>query len=124
LMVLDEMITGFRWHERGAQHVYSIEPDLSAFGKGMANGFPLAALVGKREIMELGGLRHGRPRVFLLSTTHGADTASLAAAREVLRTYLQEPVIATMEEQGKRLQTGVNAIATELGIAHAFEVMG
>jgi glutamate-1-semialdehyde 2,1-aminomutase len=40
LLVLDEIITGFRWHERGAQFVYDIQPDLSVFGKGMANGFP------------------------------------------------------------------------------------
>ena len=40
------MITGFRWHERGAQFVYGIEPDLCTFGKGIANGFPVSALAG------------------------------------------------------------------------------
>src|SRR5690606_20829521 len=112
------------WHERGAQHVYSIDADLSTFGKGMANGFAVAALIGKREIMEQGGLHHDRPRVFLLSTTHGAETASLAAAREVLRIYLEEPVIRAMEEQGERLKSGVNDIARELGITEAVEVAG
>ena len=81
LFILDEMITGFRWHHGGAQQVYGIEPDLSCFGKAMANGFSVSALAGKREFMRLGGLEHtDRPRVFLLSTTHGAETHALAAA--------------------------------------------
>ena len=80
LFVLDEMITGFRWHNGGAQHTYDIAPDLSAFGKALANGYSVSALVGKREYMELGGLYHDRERVFLLSTTHGAETHALAAA--------------------------------------------
>src|SRR5690606_26975182 len=56
LMILDEMITGFRWDLHGAQGVYGITPDLSTFGKGMGNGFAVAALAGRREIMERGGL--------------------------------------------------------------------
>lgn len=124
LFVLDEMITGFRWHERGAQHVYSVEPDLSTFGKAMANGFALSALIGRPEIMELGGLHHDHPRVFLLSTTHGAETASLAAAREVWRVYQREPVIETMEARGRELQDGVNEVARDLGIQDVFEVTG
>ena len=55
LFILDEMITGFRWHLSGAQALYGITPDLSCFGKAIANGFALSALVGKREVMELGG---------------------------------------------------------------------
>ena len=47
LLILDEMITGFRWHERGAQFVHGIEPDLCTFGKGIANGFPVSALAGR-----------------------------------------------------------------------------
>jgi len=74
LLIFDEMITGFRWHLRGAQCVYGVEPDLSAFGKAMGNGFAVAALLGCRDLMERGGLRHDSERVFLLSTTHGAET--------------------------------------------------
>src|SRR5258708_1013291 len=64
LLVLDEMITGFRWHERGAQFVYDIEPDLCAFGKALANGFPISALAGRREAMRLGGFADDVDRVF------------------------------------------------------------
>ena len=51
------MITGFRWSAHGAQAVYDVQPDLSCWGKAMGNGFPVSALAGKREFMELGGLR-------------------------------------------------------------------
>ena len=78
------MITGFRWNLGGAQETYGVIPHLSTFGKGMGNGFAIAALAGKREIMRLGGLDHDSERVFLLSTTHGAETHSLAAAWETL----------------------------------------
>ena len=57
----------------GAQEVHDVTPDLSTWGKGIANGFALSALAGRREIMGLGGLDHDRERVFLLSTTHGAE---------------------------------------------------
>ena len=56
ILIFDEMITGFRWHLGGAQTYYGVIPDLSTFGKAIANGFSLSALVGKRELMELGGI--------------------------------------------------------------------
>src|SRR5699024_2036789 len=77
LFILDEIITGFRGDLNGAQHFYNIEADLSTFGKAMGNGFPISALIGKREIMEAGGGNHSRERVFLLSQTFGAETGSL-----------------------------------------------
>src|SRR5512142_1886772 len=58
LLVFDEMITGFRWHLGGAQHVYGVTPDLSSFGKALGNGFSVSALAGRRQVMELGGLTH------------------------------------------------------------------
>lgn len=64
LFILDEMITGFRWHLGGAQKMYDIVPDLSTFGKALGNGFAISALAGKREFMELGGLHHNKERVF------------------------------------------------------------
>jgi glutamate-1-semialdehyde 2,1-aminomutase len=107
LLILDEMITGFRWHNGGAQKLYDVVPDLSTFGKAMANGFSVSALVGKREIMERGGLHHDKERVFLLSTTHGGETHSLAAAIETMKIYEREPVIETLEIRGRRLAEGL-----------------
>lgn len=107
LFILDEMITGFRWHLGGAQTLYNIVPDLSTFGKGMGNGFAIAALAGKREIMELGGLYHDQERVFLLSTTHGAENQALAAFIAVVKEYEEKDIIGHMQEQGERLRAGL-----------------
>ncbi|WP_024804650.1 glutamate-1-semialdehyde 2,1-aminomutase [Nocardia sp. BMG51109] len=124
LLVFDEMITGFRWSSGGAQRVYGVTPDLSCWGKAMGNGFPLSALAGRREYMELGGLRTERDRVFLLSTTHGPETGSLAAFRAVVRAYADTDPIARMERAGRRLADGVNKIAADLGIAEHLQVAG
>lgn len=124
VLVFDEMITGFRWAAAGAQGLYGVVPDLSTFGKALGNGFAVAALAGRRELMELGGLRHDRPRVFLLSTTHGAETHSLAAAIAVMDVYNDEDVIARLHERGERLAAGVRAAAADAGVGEHVVVRG
>jgi glutamate-1-semialdehyde 2,1-aminomutase len=124
LLVFDEMITGFRWSARGAQSVYGVRPDLSCWGKAMANGFPLSALVGKREYMELGGLRTDRDRVFLLSTTYGPETGSLAAFRAVVKAYASEDPIGRMERAGRLLAKGIEAAVSESGLSDYIQVVG
>ncbi len=101
LLVFDEMITGFRWHLGGAQTLYGVTPDLSTFGKAMANGFAVSALVGRRDVMERGGLAHTGERVFLLSTTHGAETHALAAAMETMKIYEREGVVERSSPAGR-----------------------
>lgn len=101
VLIFDEMITGFRWHLGGAQKFHEVVPHLSTFGKGLGNGFAISALAGKREIMRLGGLNHDQPRVFLLSTTHGAETHALAAAIATLHAYTDLDVIAALWRQGE-----------------------
>ena len=124
LLIIDEMITGFRFPGCTAQRHYSISADLSTFGKALGNGFAISALVGKREIMRLGGLNHDRDRVFLLSTTHGAETHALAAAVAVMNVYRREPVIETLERQGMRLKTGIEAVARRHGLSDYFSLAG
>lgn len=124
LFVLDEMITGFRFANGGAQEVYDIQPDLACFGKAMANGFSLSALVGRREIMELGGIRHPGKRVFLLSTTHGAEYPALAAAIATMKIYRREPVVARLYEAGDRLRHGIEQVAAAHGVADHFKLHG
>ncbi len=124
LLIFDEMITGFRWHKSGAQHVYGIQPDLSAFGKAMANGFSLSALAGRREVMRLGGLDHDSERVFLLSTTHGAETHTLAAAIATMETYRDHDVVGHLYRQGERLRAGVTAAAQAAGVERQVECLG
>jgi glutamate-1-semialdehyde 2,1-aminomutase len=124
LFILDENITGFRWHNAGAQGKHGIDPDLSTFGKAMANGFALSALVGKREFMERGGIQHPQQRVFLLSTTHGAETTALAACLATIRTYQEQPVVAHMVAQGEKLRAGLAAAAAAAGVSEHFGTMG
>ncbi len=124
VLVFDEMITGFRWHLRGAQKFHGVIPHLSTFGKAMGNGFAIAALVGKREIMRLGGLDHDQPRVFLLSTTHGAETHALAASLETIRIFREQGVVEFLWKQGERLQTLIHRSIKENRLEGYFELMG
>jgi glutamate-1-semialdehyde 2,1-aminomutase len=124
LLILDEMITGFRWHIQGACKVYDVTPDLVTFGKGMANGFSVAALGGRRDIMELGGLFHDRERVFLISTTHGAEMSSLGAFIETMSVYQELDVVGHLWNAGKRLIEGFNSLAREEGISDHFSFHG
>ena len=113
VLIFDEMITGFRWHLGGAQKFHGVVPHLSTFGKAMGNGFAISALAGKREIMRLGGLDHDQPRVFLLSTTHGAETHALAASLETMRIYREQNVVEFLWRQGERLRALVNQSIAE-----------
>ncbi|MDT7745972.1 MAG: glutamate-semialdehyde -aminomutase [Actinomycetota bacterium] len=124
VLVFDEMITGFRWATGGAQEVYGVVPDLSTWGKAIGNGFPLAALAGKRELMELGGLATDADRVFLLSTTNGPETVGLTAFRAVLEAYRTTDPIGAMRRAGERLAAGANEVIDEAGMSAYLEVAG
>jgi len=124
LLVFDENVSGFRWHTGGAQEVHGITPDLSTWGKGIANGFALSALAGRRELMRLGGLDHDRERVFLLSTTHGAEHVGLAAGIATMAVYADEPVIETLHARGDRLRDDVTEVARRHGLEDRFTVAG
>ncbi len=122
--IFDEMVTGFRWDKGGAQEVYDFEPDLATFGKALGNGFPISALTGKREIMELGGLETKKERVFLLSTTHGAESSALGATRKIIEIYKTEDVTGVLHAQGKRLRAGVRKTVSELQLEKYFTIEG
>lgn len=125
LLVLDEMITGFRWDLHGAMNVYGVEPDLATFGKGMANGFALAALIGRREIMDLGSIRNaGAERVFLISTTHGSEMSAFGAFNAAVEVYRSAHVTDHLWSYGRRLIEGLNTIAREEGVGAHFQAHG
>lgn len=124
VFVLDEMITGFRWHTGGAQAFHNVRPDLSCFGKGLGNGFSVSALAGRRELMRLGGIDHDRERVFLLSTTHGGETHALAAAIATMRVFETEPVVETLWSRGARLAEGLSQTAVRHGLAEQVPILG
>jgi glutamate-1-semialdehyde 2,1-aminomutase len=124
LFVVDEMITGFRWHKNGAQKLYDLDPDLSTFGKAVANGFALSVLCGKREVMRLGSRERPQDDVFLLSTTHGAETPALAAAIATMAVYEREDVISHLHRAGERLRKGAAEAARWHGVEKHFAVLG
>ncbi len=124
LLVLDEIITGFRWHERGAQYLYSIEPDLCTFGKGIANGLPLSALAGRRDVMRLGGHVDDADRVFLLSLTAGGQPWALAAMLAVIDTYQQKGIADQLHSIGADLRAGVEEVVAAAGLSDYFQVRG
>jgi glutamate-1-semialdehyde 2,1-aminomutase len=124
LLVLDEIITGFRWHERGAQYLYSIEPDLCTFGKGIANGLPLSALAGRRDVMRLGGHVDDADRVFLLSLTAGGQPWALAAMLAVIDTYEQEGIAGQLHSIGADLRAGVEDAVAAAGLGDYFQLRG
>ena len=125
LMILDEMITGFRWNLNGAQTKYNVVPDLCTFGKAMANGFAVAALGGKREVMKLGGIEElGAERIFLTSTTHGAEMSALGAFIKTVEIIKRDNVIEHYWNYGNKLMEGLNQIAKDLEINEYFYVEG
>lgn len=125
VLIFDEMITGFRWHLKGAQYYYGVKPDLCTFGKAMANGFSVAAVGGKREIMQLGSIEFkGAERVFLLSTTHGAEMSSLGAFVETIKILKENDVIGHMWKFGKKFMDMLNLLAKDFGLEKNFIVSG
>ncbi len=125
LFILDEMITGFRWSLQGAGHYFNVTPDLMTFGKAMANGFSVAALAGRRDIMEVGAIdKQGSERTFLLSTTHGGEMCGLGAFIETMTIYQERNVCRHLWDYGAKLKAGMNDIALALGIKDFFEVIG
>jgi glutamate-1-semialdehyde 2,1-aminomutase len=125
VFVLDEMITGFRWDMKGAQHIYGVKPDLCTFGKAMANGYAVACVAGKREIMQQGSIEfEGQERVFLLSSTHGAEMASLGAFVATANFMQENNTIEYLWDYGSKLISMMNRKAHEHGIASSFKVGG
>jgi glutamate-1-semialdehyde 2,1-aminomutase len=124
LLILDEMITGFRWHERGAQFVHGIDPDLCTFGKGMANGFPVSALAGRRDVMRRGGFVDDADRVFLLSQTAGGQAWALAAMMAVIDTGERERISERLHRIGAELRRGVEEVVADAGLSAYFQLRG
>ena len=117
ILIFDETITGFRFDNGGAQSLFKVTPDLSTFGKGMANGFPLSAVVGRREIMM-------EMEEIFFSGTFGGELLSLAAAKEVLTRYVKEDVCEKLEINGSAIFKEVNSIITEHKLETVLKLSG
>jgi glutamate-1-semialdehyde 2,1-aminomutase/spore coat polysaccharide biosynthesis protein SpsF len=109
LFILDEIVTGFRYSLGGAQELYGITPDLACFGKGMANGFPISAIVGKREYME-----HFSDIFF--STTFGGDVGAIEASILTINRIIEDDVIRHIWTIGRKLRSGIQDIISKYDI--------
>jgi glutamate-1-semialdehyde aminotransferase len=105
LLIFDEIITGFRLAPGGAQEYFGVAPDLAAFGKAIANGYPLAAVVGRADIMEQ------IATTTFISSTFGGDAVSLAAASATLGRIQGGGVCEHLWREGGRLQSAFNTFA-------------
>jgi glutamate-1-semialdehyde 2,1-aminomutase len=117
LLVFDETITGFRYANGGAQELFGVKPDLTTLGKGIANGFPVSAVCGRKDVMM------EMEEVFF-SFTMGGETMSLAAAKATLEKLKREPVAATMRKRGKRLKEKVQALIDTHKVGHFISLTG
>lgn len=117
LLVFDETITGFRYSNGGAQELFGVTPDLATFGKGVANGFPLAAVAGRGDIMKL------MEEIFF-SFTMGGETLSLAAAKATLDKLKREPVTQKLAALGRKALDRTAAIIRENNLHEVIATSG
>lgn len=117
LLVFDETITGFRFSNGGAQEFFGVTPDLATFGKGIANGYPLAAVCGRADVMQL------MEEVFF-SFTFGGETLSLAAGKATMEKLKREPVVSRISETGAEIIAGLTHRITRHGCADFLSVAG
>lgn len=117
LVVFDETVTGFRFSNGGAQELFGVTPDLACFGKGLANGYPISAVGGRRDIMQ-------EFEEIFFSFTMGGETLSLAAAKAVLTKIRRDNVVAEVTSRGRRLMARVEQLITKHGCEHFLSVAG
>jgi glutamate-1-semialdehyde 2,1-aminomutase len=113
VLIFDEVKTGFRIANGGAQEYFGVKADLATYAKSMGNGFPVAAIGGKAEVMDVlgyGSVGHGG--------TYCGNVVAAAAADATLEILEQEPIIKTISEYGQLLMDGIDEILTRAEIPH------
>ncbi|MBN33520.1 MAG: hypothetical protein CMM46_01840 [Rhodospirillaceae bacterium] len=117
LLVFDEVITGFRWALGGAQAHFGVTPDLSAFGKAMANGLPISAVVGRADVM-------AEMEQIFFSSTFGGEAISLAGAIATVDKLERENVPEILWRKGAELMAETRAIVTRHGLDDTLDLVG
>ena len=113
VLIFDEVKTGFRIANGGAQEYFGVKADLVTYAKALGNGFPIAAIGGKEEVMmtiEPGAVAHGG--------TYTGNVVGTAAAAATLEVLEREPIIETIFQRGQRLMDGIHQILTDAGVPH------
>ncbi|MGZ8198469.1 MAG: aminotransferase class III-fold pyridoxal phosphate-dependent enzyme, partial [Burkholderiales bacterium] len=117
LFILDEIITGFRYHLGGAQTLFNIVPDLATFGKSMGNGFPISAVVGRARYM-------AQMEEIFFSSTFGGETVSIAATLATIRKMQREQVHAKLNATGERVIELTRRNLERHRLTHAIAICG
>ena len=117
ILVFDEVVTGFRIALGGAQEYYGVIPDLACFGKGMANGMPISAIVGKSDIME-------EFEEIFFSFTFGGETLSIAAAIATINEIIEKKVIEYIWNTGNILVNSIKKLIKENELENYIEIIG
>ena len=117
VLVFDETITGFRFAEGGAQELFNVVPDLTTLGKGIANGYPLSAIVGNREIMS-------EMKEIFFSGTFGGELLSLAAANVMLDMHLNRKIVPKLIQIGDELNNKVTALIEQHNLSNVLNIQG
>jgi len=117
LLVFDEVITGSRFAKGGAQKLFDVIPDLATFGKGIGNGFPISAILGRRDVMK-------KMEDIFFSGTNGGETLSLAAAKVVLNKLNTTDVIEKIKFVGEYLMQGVKKLISEYQLHDVIAIKG
>tara|TARA_B100000780_G_scaffold102373_1_gene71552 strand:+ start:5560 stop:6885 length:1326 start_codon:yes stop_codon:yes gene_type:complete len=117
LLIFDEVITGFRMNIGGAQTHYNVIPDLSCFGKAMANGFPMNALVGREEVMSFF-------EEAFFSGTFAAELVSISASLATIDAIEKRGTLEHIDAMGLRLKNGYNQLAKSLELEHITKMIG
>jgi glutamate-1-semialdehyde aminotransferase/spore coat polysaccharide biosynthesis protein SpsF (cytidylyltransferase family) len=121
VLIFDEVITGFRWAMGGAQKYYGVKPDLATFGKAMANGMPLSAVVGKREIMA----KFAPPENIFYSGTMFGETLSLAASLATIKKMAEKKVIEHLWTVGRLISDYITEeVVNDYTLGQCIEVVG
>ncbi|MES2680977.1 MAG: glutamate-1-semialdehyde 2,1-aminomutase [Bacteroidota bacterium] len=122
LWIMDEMITGYKTDFPGSMKKYNVVPDMTTWGKGIANGFSFCCLTGKKEVMELGGIRNsGKEKLFLISTTHGGETSSIAAALATMDEFRKNDVVKYNHSMGQKFIDGSKKIFQNHGLSDSIK---
>lgn len=117
LLIFDETITGFRFTKGGAQELFGVTPDISTFGKGMANGFPLSAVVGRRDVMM-------EMEEIFFSGTFGGELLSLAAAKSVLQRHLKGGICQQLSDIGEEMSSQTEEIIAHKNLGEVLTLTG
>lgn len=120
VLIFDEVITGFRYSMGGAQDLFGVTPDLACFGKAMANGMPISAIVGKRDIMKL----MEPPNNIFYSGTMFGETLSIAAAIACIKKLERDNVLAHIWSKGDLLGRQIGLFLYENGLNDEISIGG